>query len=109
FIERMVQTVKQCMRKCAAAGHDPSLAMLIYRATPLTISIPSPAELLHRRKYRALLPTKSKQVWKSIHSDRHEGWKESRNHYIFTSKRDVLQSSKYNYYDEKCLTAKYSA
>ena len=32
-----------------------------------------------------------------------------RNHYIFTSKRDVLQSSKYNYYDEKCLTAKYSA
>ena len=35
----MVQTVKQCMRKCAAAGHDPNLAMLIYRATPLTTSI----------------------------------------------------------------------
>ena len=80
FIERMVQTVKQCMRKCicAAAGHDPNLAMLIYRATPLTISIPSPAELLHGRKYRALLPTKYKQVWKSIHINRHEGWKESR-------------------------------
>ncbi|PFX19142.1 Retrovirus-related Pol polyprotein from transposon 17.6 [Stylophora pistillata] len=59
FIERMVQTVKQCMRKCAAAGHDPNLAMLIYRATPLTTSIPSPAELLNGRKYRALLPTKS--------------------------------------------------
>ena len=59
FIERMVQTVKQCMRKCAAAGHDPNLAMLIYRATPLTTSIPSPAELLNGRRYRALLPTRS--------------------------------------------------
>ena len=29
FIERMVQTVKQSMRKCAAAGHDPHLAMLV--------------------------------------------------------------------------------
>ena len=59
FIERMVQTVKQCMRKCAAAGHDPSLATLIYRATPFTTIIPSPAELLNGRKCRALLPTKS--------------------------------------------------
>ena len=59
FIERMVQTVKQPMRKCAAAGHDPNLAMSIYWATPLTTSIPSPAELLNGRKYRALLPTRS--------------------------------------------------
>ena len=44
------------MRNCAAAGHDPNLAMLIYRATPLTTSIPSPAELLKGQKYRALLP-----------------------------------------------------
>ena len=47
FIERMVQTAKQSMRKCAAARHDPSLAMLIYRATPLTSSIPSPEELFN--------------------------------------------------------------
>ena len=59
FIERMVQTVKQSMTKCAAAGHDLNLAMLIDRATPLTASILSPAELLNRRKYRALLPTRS--------------------------------------------------
>ena len=59
FIERNVQTVKQCMRKCAAVGHDTNLAMLIYRATPLTTSIPSPAELLNGRKFRALLPTRS--------------------------------------------------
>ena len=47
------------MTKCAAVGHDPNLAMLVYRATPLTTSIPSPAELLNGRKYRALLPTRS--------------------------------------------------
>ena len=54
FIERMVQTVKQCIRKCAAAGHDISLAMLIYRATPLTTSMPSPAELLNGPPLRTL-------------------------------------------------------
>ena len=59
FIERMVQTVKQSMKKYGAAAHDPNLAMLIYRATPLTASIPSPAELLNGRKYRALLPIRS--------------------------------------------------
>ena len=59
FIERMVQTVKQSMRKCATAGHDPNLAMLIYRATLLITSIPSPAELLNGRKYRALFPGRS--------------------------------------------------
>ena len=59
LIERMVQTVKQCMKKCSAAGQDPDLAMLVYRTTPLTSSIPSPAELLNGRKYRALLPARS--------------------------------------------------
>ena len=59
LIERMVQTVKQCMKKCSAVEQDPDLAMLVYRATPLTSSIPSPAELLNGRKYRALLPARS--------------------------------------------------
>ena len=59
FMKRMVQTVKQSMRECAAAGHDPNLTMLVYRATTLTTSIPSPAELLNGRKYRALAPTTS--------------------------------------------------
>ena len=61
LVERMIQTIKQCLKKCAAAGHDPYLAMLIYRATPLNNSIPAPAELLNGRKYRALLPTRSLQ------------------------------------------------
>ena len=58
FIESMVQRVKQSMKKCAAAGHDPNLAMLVYRTTPLTTSIPSPGELLNGWKYRALLSTR---------------------------------------------------
>ena len=33
--------------------------MLVYRATPLTTGIPSPAELLRGRRYRALLPTRT--------------------------------------------------
>ena len=56
LIERMVQTVKQCMTRCAEAGDDPYLAMLVYRSTPLTSKIPSPAELLNGRKYRTMLP-----------------------------------------------------
>ena len=58
LVERMVQTVKQTMKKCNAVKEDPYMAMLIYRTTPLTNSIPAPAELLNGRKYRALLPSK---------------------------------------------------
>lgn len=47
FIENMMQTAKQSIRKCAAVGHDPRLAMLIYKATPLTSSMTSPAELFN--------------------------------------------------------------
>ena len=65
FVERMIQTTKQCLKKCMAAGNDPHLAMLVYRATPLTNNIPSPAELLNKRKYRALLPIRT------IHQDAH--------------------------------------
>lgn len=57
FIERMVQTVKNTLKKTTAVGEDFELAMLAYRATPLSAKIPSPAELLTGRKYRVLLPT----------------------------------------------------
>ena len=36
FIERTLQTVKQSMKKFAVPGHNANLAMLIYRAIPLT-------------------------------------------------------------------------
>ena len=55
----MVQTVKQYLKKCMAAGHYSYLAMLIYGATQLSSSLPKPAKLLNGRIYRELLPTKS--------------------------------------------------
>ena len=62
FIELMMQTVKMSMKKCLASGHDFNLAMLAYRATPQSNKLPSPAEMLNNRKYRALLPMCSVQT-----------------------------------------------
>ena len=39
-------------------GEDIDLALLTYKATPLSHNLPSPAELLNSRKYRTLLPTR---------------------------------------------------
>ena len=58
----MVQTVKMFMKKCLASGHDFNLAMLVYRATPQSNKLPSPAEMLNNRKFRALLPMCSVQA-----------------------------------------------
>jgi len=57
FIERMVQTVKNLLRKSEAAGQDPYLALLSYRATPVDSNLPSPAKLLNNREYRTQLPS----------------------------------------------------
>ena len=60
LIERHIQTVKKCMKKCDAGGYDFDLAMLTMRATPLDHNLPSPAELLNGRKYRTTLPSIAK-------------------------------------------------
>ena len=57
LIERHIQTVKKCMYKCDASGYDFDLAMLVVRSTPLNTDLPSPAELLHGRRFRTTLPT----------------------------------------------------
>jgi len=57
LIERHIQTVKKCMKKCDNSGSDFELAMLNLRATPLAHNLPSPAELLGNRKLRTRLPT----------------------------------------------------
>ena len=62
FIECMVQTVKISMKKCLASGHGFNLAMLVYRATPQSNKLPSPAEMFNNRKFRALLPVCSVQT-----------------------------------------------
>jgi hypothetical protein len=57
LIERHIQTVKKCMKKCDNSGSDFELAMLNLRATPLAHNLPSPAELLGNRKLRTRLPS----------------------------------------------------
>ena len=57
LIERHVQTVKKCMKKCDASGFDFDLALLVLRSTPLGPDLPSPAELLQQRRFRTTLPT----------------------------------------------------
>ena len=57
LIERHIQTVKKCMKKCDVSGFDFDLALLVLRSTPLSADIPSPAELLQGRRFRTTLPT----------------------------------------------------
>ena len=56
FMERMVQTVKNLLKKSDAAGQDPYLALLSYRTTPINSSLPSPAKVLNQRDYPTQLP-----------------------------------------------------
>ena len=56
--ERTVQTVKQLIKKF----NDPYLALMSYRATPLTWCSFSPAELLMGRKIRTTVPQTSRQL-----------------------------------------------
>ena len=56
--ERMVQTVKQMLRRST----DPHLALLSYRATPLVWCNLSPAELLMGRRIRTPVPQSDQQL-----------------------------------------------
>ena len=55
--ERCVQTMKASLMKTMEEGEDVNLALLTYKTTPLSHSLPSPAELFNSRKYNTLLPT----------------------------------------------------
>lgn len=54
--ERNVATVKNLLRKCLLDQTDPYLAMLNWRNTPRSPTIPSPNERLMSRKTKTLLP-----------------------------------------------------
>ena len=56
FGERMVQTVKNTLRKAKMDDIDPDLALLSIRTTPISNNIRSPMELLMNRKGKANLP-----------------------------------------------------
>ena len=56
--DRYVQTMKASLIKTMEEVEDIGLALLTYKATPLSHNLHSPAELLNSsRKYRTLLPT----------------------------------------------------
>ena len=56
--ERFVRTIKETLTKAMQSGQCPELALLVYRSTPLTDSIASPAELLNSRQYKSQLPVR---------------------------------------------------
>ena len=56
FIERQIQYIKPIIKKCIASSGDLHLAMLNVRATPISSSLPSPAELMFGRKISTTLP-----------------------------------------------------
>ena len=56
FIEQMVQTVKNLLKKSDATGQDPYLALLAYRTTPIDSNLTSPAKILNQRDYHTQLP-----------------------------------------------------
>ena len=49
--------MKASLLKTTGEGENVNLALLTYKTTPLSHSLPSPAELLNFRKYKTLLPT----------------------------------------------------
>ena len=49
--------MKTSLLKTVEEGEDVNLALLMYKTTPLSYSLPSPTELLNSRKYKNLLPT----------------------------------------------------
>ena len=57
FIERMVQTVKDILKKSDASNEDPYLGLLMYHTTPVDGKLSSPAKLLNIRVYCTQLPS----------------------------------------------------
>ena len=56
-VERMIQTVKKCLKKHLKDGDDPYLALLSLRTTPISEIIPAPSTVMFGRKIRTPLPS----------------------------------------------------
>ena len=56
FIERQIQYIKSIIKKCIALSGDIYIAMLNVRATPISSTLPSPAELMFGRKISTTSP-----------------------------------------------------
>ena len=60
FAESLVRTAKATLKKCTLGKCDPDVAFLLLRSTPVSNSLPSPAELLYNRPVRSVLPSATK-------------------------------------------------
>ena len=60
FAESLVCTAKATLKKCTLGKCDPDLAFLLLHSTPVSTSLPSPAELLYNRPVRSVLPSATK-------------------------------------------------
>ena len=60
--ERLVGIVKSTLKKCDMSKTDPTLAMLFLRTTPISHTLPSPAELLYNRQLKSVLPSVKHQL-----------------------------------------------
>ncbi|CAB3997498.1 Retrovirus-related Pol poly from transposon [Paramuricea clavata] len=58
YIESQVKTVKAILAKAKKTETDPNIALLCLRSTPIDNTLPSPAELLMKRKLKDNLPRK---------------------------------------------------
>ncbi len=56
FIERQIQYIKPIIKKCIASSGDLHRALLNVRATPISSTLASPAELMFGRKISTTLP-----------------------------------------------------
>ena len=54
--ERAIRTIKSTFDKAKRSGTDPYLALLCLRSTPISDTLPSPAELLMGRKVQTTVP-----------------------------------------------------
>ena len=55
FVERQIQTVKKVIMKAHTSGNDIQLALLYFRITPISLKIPSPAEMLFGRRLKSTM------------------------------------------------------
>lgn len=63
FIERHIKTVKAIIKKARKAKENEDLALLRWRTTPVSNTLPSPAELLFGRRIKDTLPAKINNSW----------------------------------------------
>ncbi|KAF5292492.1 hypothetical protein FQR65_LT01636 [Abscondita terminalis] len=60
FIERHVQTIKRILKKALHDKKDVYLCLLEYRNTPISVNMPSPAQILFSRRLNGQIPVSEK-------------------------------------------------